>query len=200
MSHPRMVWFATAMFVVFLTACAGGGGSSSPGAGVLPTQPPATTNSATIALQAQATSVPLPPIGSYTGMMSMPPGSGTLTVTSMMQPPAGIPTPTGFTPMMYVTFTASAGPVSISQTPGFNMDMMSSGMMGSSSYYMAQYMNGSWSTVEGPAMMSGATMMMNSSTMPVSLQPGQQICFAYYSGAPVGSASPSPSAMPSMMP
>lgn len=74
----------------------------------------------------------------------------------------------------------------MNQTPGFSMDMMSSSMMGSSSYYMAEYMNGSWSTVEGPAMMSGTTMMMSSSTMPISLQAGQQICFAYYTGTPVG--------------
>lgn len=193
MVQKNTAFALVATFVVFLTACGGGGTSSPGGGGALPGPAPV-TNTATIALQAQPASVPLPPISSYTGMMLMPSGSGTLTITSMMQPPAGIPAPSGITPMMYVSFMASGGAVSMSQTPGFDMDMMSGSMMGSQSYYMAMYLNGAWSTVEGPAMMSGTSMMMNPAAMPISLQSGQQVCFAYYTGSSL------PTPMPSMMP
>lgn len=188
MSNPRLPWTSAAMLVVFLAAC-GGGGSSSPGAGTIPAPPapPSSSNTASYTLQTQAASVALPPVNGYTGTIAMPMGTGTVMITSMMQPPSGIPAPSGVTPMMYVQFMASGGPVSMRQTPGFNMDMMSSSMMGSQPYYMAQYMNGTWTTVEGPAMMSGTSMMMNPATMPVSLANGQITCFVYYTGMPIGS-------------
>ncbi|MHB8703577.1 MAG: hypothetical protein ACYC8W_05445 [Candidatus Tyrphobacter sp.] len=116
----------------------------------------------------------------------------------MMQPPAGIPVPSGITPVMYVAFSASGAAAMMNQTPGFNMDMSS--MMGAPTYYMAQYHNGAWMTVEGPAMMSGSSMMMGSASTPISMQPGATECFAYYMGSPIGTPSPGPSAMPSAGP
>lgn len=198
MMHPRTVSLLAFTLAASLAACGGGGSSSGGGAGSTPPQP--SSNSSTVTLQGQSASAALPPIQGYSGTISMPPGTGTVVITSGMQPPAGVPMPSNFTPMMFVSFMASGGPVSMTQTPGFDMDMMSSSMMGSTSYYMAQYVNGMWTTVEGPAMMSGTSMMMNAAAMPISLQNGQQACFAYYTGYPVGSPSPGPTAMPSMMP
>lgn len=182
--HPRITPLLAATFIAFLTSCGGGGSSSSGPISTVPSQP--STNSSTVTLQAQSTSVALPPVQGYSGTITMPSGMGSVTITSGMQPPAGVPVPNGFTPMMYVWFTATGGAVSMYQTPGFDMDMMSSSMMGSASYYMAQYLNGTWTTVDGPAAMSGTSMMMNGSTTPISLQDGQLACFAYYTGTMVG--------------
>ncbi len=190
----KLVVIAT--FVAVLTGCGGGGSGAPSSVGTIPTVP--TTNGQTVTLQTQGSSVSLPAVGGYTGTIAMPPGSGTVTVTTAMQPPAGIPAPATFAPLMYVDFSATAGSVTMSQMPGFAIDMSS--MMGSQSYYMAQYQNGAWTTVEGPAMMNGSSMMMNAGTTPISMTPGQQACFAYYMGTPLPSATPSasPTAMPTM--
>ncbi|HVA27257.1 MAG TPA: hypothetical protein VNF68_03705 [Candidatus Baltobacteraceae bacterium] len=185
---------STATFVVALVSCGGSGAGVPSSPGVPPTEP--TTNSQTVTLQAQGSSVPLPAVSSYTGTILMPGGSGTVTITSAMQPPTGIPAPATFAPLVYVNFSAPVGAVTMNQMPGFSMDM--SGMMGSQSYYMAQYQNGMWTTAEGPAMMSGSTMMMNGGTMAISIPSGGATCFAYYMGSLL--ASDTPSAMPSAMP
>ncbi|MHB8147488.1 MAG: hypothetical protein ACYDGM_09570 [Vulcanimicrobiaceae bacterium] len=188
---------AVATFALVLSGCGGGGGTSaSLAGGGTPLGPTPTTE--TVTVQAQSTSVPLPAISGYTGTIVIPSGSGTVSIASMTQPPAGIPVPSGITPLMYVTFSASGGAVMMAQTPGFNVDM--SNMMGSATYYMAYYQSGTWTTVEGPAMMSGTSMMMSSATASMSLQPGQTECFAYYAGSPLGMPSAAPTSMASMTP
>lgn len=180
--------------LVALTACGGGGGASGTSSNGVP-PPGASSNAETVTLQAQTTTAALPAVGGNSGTISLPPGTGMMTITSALQPPAGIPAPSGITPLMYISFSAMNNAVAMAGTPGFTMDM--SGMMSSANYYMAEYMNGAWATVEGPGtMMSGTQMMMGTDTTPISLQAGEQACFAYYSGSPVGS----PTAAPSMMP
>ena len=132
-----------------------------------------------------------PTVNGYGGDMTMPSGSGTVTITMSTQPPAGIPPLSSETILDYMTITATAGPVSVNGMPGLGMTMPSIQM--GASVYMAQYVNGAWATVEGPASMSGSTAsmaMMTGSGMNSTLQTGQSLYFAVYSGGTMPTTMP----------
>jgi len=146
--------------------------------------PSATPQSVSVQLSSGSQSVALPAMNGYGGSMMMPSGSGTVTVTMSAQPPAGIPPLPSGTAMMYMTITAVGATASIGGMPGVAMMMRSMQMNGQ--VYMAQHVNGAWTSAEGPASMSGSTAsmdMMSGPAMASTLQAGQSLYFAIYSGS-----------------
>ena len=168
--------------LVLTAALAGCGGAA--GTTATTTTPNVPAQTLAVPLSSSSQNVQLPSMNGYGGSMSMPSGSGAVTITMSAQPPSGIPALSVGTALEYITITASGAPASMSGMPGLSMTMSSMQMNGS--VYMAQYINGAWTTVEGPASMSGSTAnmaMMTSSGMSSALQAGESLYFAVYSGS-----------------
>lgn len=198
----------------------GGGGSPTPSptpcpsgyTGSPPNCTPVTTATATATVQPSATTVPLPSVGGYAAeSLSLPAGSGALSITVSTQPPTGtvqlqdvyrrtsdVRTMTsGNTPYLYFTLTASGGAVSLSQLPGLGITLTSSAPQ-DTNYHVAE-----WDPVGNGWYDAGETSNLSFTTWQLALSPAsapatngitlaanQSIYLSVYHGTTVPSPAP----------
>jgi hypothetical protein len=194
----------TALMALGIAACGGGGVSSTPST----TPPPSGTTVAASGTVITATGV--------TGTTSSVTVSGTgiVNATETATQPTGLPVLQSVaraatasvkaaaavtnTPLVYIAISAATA-ATISSLPAVTATFATAP---SGTVYLAYYTGSAWSTVAGPATVSGSTVSfgVTSFATPISLAAGASIYLAIYSGgvlgyvAPTASPSPSPTA------
>lgn len=164
---------------------------------------------------ATATTAPLPAVGGFGGTIEVPPAgaAGPVQVTVSTSNP-GITTldrrhraiafkradgAQANTPLLYITLSAGASPVTFQGFPGFALTLPASS--GSGPFYLAELENarngsGTWTTIAGPTASSGSSVKMLPSLPSLSIAANESIYFVLYTGAAVPSSSPQSSASP----
>lgn len=197
----RFAFLGAAMLAAGLVACGSGGGGSTPPPTTAPTSSPTPPTSVTIVLAASPTTAPLP--GSASGTLSIPAGSGTLTVVGTKTNPSPVPViqlanrahidaSGGNTAVEYFTATATGGPVSMTGIPGFSVVLPAGAPSGT--YFVAYYsvpgqvtpgpQAPAWvsSTSTGGTPSGGSVAVPATTTPAITLQSGQSLYLAVYVG------------------
>jgi hypothetical protein len=192
----RFAFVCAAIVAAALAACGGGGGGgSSPIPHETQTQPPTVTAT----LGSSPSSVSIPGSTGASGSILLPAGSGTLVITGSATAPSPVPTVFlesnsgrrfavgGNTAVVYVTLTASGGPVSMNGLPGVKVKLPSDSPSGT--YFVAYYSNGqqpAWAstTTSGSNGGPGSTIDIPVSSLIslTTLGSGQSIYLALYAG------------------
>lgn len=197
--------FITIALGLLLASGCGGGGSSSATPSLpapVPTATPFTVAAAT--LGATATSTAIPPAAGYSGNITLPAGSGNVSITTSATAPSGTAVlqsatrkgvlSSANTALLYVSVTATTA-ASLSGPPSLAVALAAAAPPGP--YYLAQYAGGSWRTIAGPVNSSGSTVTFNATGAAISLNAGQSVQIAVYIGGPIYTpATPAPGTIP----
>jgi hypothetical protein len=213
-------WFF--VFCALLCACGGGGGGATPGApaGVSttpasttttpPSAPAGATSATSAAISGTATTAGFATIqAGYGGAVAFPASSssGTASLVLGASNPNGVPVPLAnarlpkaiggsLTTLAYVSFSASA-PFTFATWPAFTFTLPSNLSLQGSSLYLAFYnpanTAGGWSTLAGPATVTGLQVAFASVSGPITFSAGQTYAFALIAtGQVLVSATPTP--------
>jgi hypothetical protein len=186
-----------------LAACGGGGGapiSPQPTATPTPTATPV-RGPVAASLGSQPTSAPMPAVSGYSGTISFPSGSGSLSINTSASPSPGVPTlqvrrrstPVTNTPLFYLTITATSA-VTLNGTPGIAIALPPNAPLGP--YYIGAYNGSYWSTAAGPVSAAGSTVTFAIGAGTQTLASGASIQVAMYAGSTLVTPAPYPTAQP----
>lgn len=192
----RGVWLTTFGAALFLVACGGGGGGSSAGGGggvPATAAPPATSQSAQIAVSPAGGNAALPAFGGFSGTVALSssnaPAGAAITATTSTTLPAGLPVlQSAYRQVKAVAnvlfYESFSSPVSITfaSVPGFTIALPSTVSTSGQQFYVALYASGGWSKgIEGPATVSGQTLTFAPSGGALTLSANTTYYFAIYS-------------------
>jgi hypothetical protein len=195
MMKQRYLGALTALIALTLAACGGGGGGGSPAFAVAPPAP----SPGNIALIASIQNVAVPPTNGASGVVALPPGSGTINVavsgtsptgTSTLQSiarsaqSAGTASASGDSALVYVAISTSAT-ATLSGVPGFTLTLPAAP---TGSVFEALWNGAQWITVGKAGTVSGTTVTLAGSSATQTVTTNAPLFIVAYEGVSLAGA------------